>query len=87
LRGVRGIGRLISEVTIESLLWLFCAGSVNLARIESPAFFLVLEQVVCSRDFLEFCFRRLVSWMQIGMKFARQFFERVLDLFAGGRSG
>src|SRR4029079_17973029 len=87
LRRVRGIGRPVGEFAIEALLRPLCSAGIDFARIEPPAFLLVPEQVIGSRDFLELLLRRLVARMQIGVKLARQFLERVLNLLVGRGSG
>ena len=83
---MRRIGRTVGEVAIEPLLRPLRSGGVDLTRIESPSLLLVVEEVSGRRYVLEFRFRLLVAWMQIGMEFARQFLERVLDLLVGRRS-
>ena len=84
---MRGVGRPIGEVAIESLLRSLRAAGVDLARIKPPALLLVLEQIVGSRDALELRFRILVTRMEIRMEFACQFLEGVLDLLVGRGSG
>jgi hypothetical protein len=81
LRCVRGIGRTIGEVAIEPLLRPLCSAGIDLTRIELPALLLVLKQVVSSRYVLEFRLRFLIARMQIGMKFASQVLECILDIF------
>ena len=83
---MRGIGRTVGEVAIEPLLRPLRSAGIDLTRIEPPALLLVFEQVVGSRYVLELCLRLLVARMQIGMEFACQFLECVLDLLVGRRS-
>src|SRR5665647_2734484 len=80
---VRGIGRTVSEVTVEPLLRPLRSAGIDLTRIEPSTLLLVLEQVVSSRYVLKLRLRPLVARMQIGMKFACQFLECVLDFRVG----
>jgi hypothetical protein len=85
LRGVRRIGGTVGEVAIEPLLRPLGSAGIDLARIEPAALFLVLEQVVGRRYLLEACLGLLVARMQVGMEFACQLLECVLDLLVGRR--
>jgi hypothetical protein len=76
---MRGIGRAIGEIAIESLLRSLRAGGIDFTRIKPPALFLILEQVVSSRYVLKLRLRLLVARTQIGMEFACPFLECVLD--------
>ena len=84
---MRGVGRSVGEVAIESFLRPLRATGVDLTRIKLPPLLLVLKQIIGSRDVLEFCLRLLVARMEIRMKFARQLLECVLDLLVSRGSG
>jgi hypothetical protein len=81
------LGRLFArsggEVAIEPFLRPLRSAGIDLTRIEPPALLLVLEQIIGSRYVLELRLRLLVARMQIGMEFACQFLECVLDLLVG----
>ena len=83
---MRGIGRTVGEVAIEPLLRPLRSAGIDLTRIEPPALLRVFEQVVGSRYVLELSIRLLIAWVQIGMEFACQFLECVLDLLVCRRS-
>jgi hypothetical protein len=83
---MRSIGRTVGEIAIEALLRPLRPTGIDLTCIEPPTFLLVFEQIVGSRYVLELRLRLLVARMQIGMEFACQFFESVLDLLVGRRS-
>ena len=72
---MRGIGRTVGKVAIESLLRPLRSAGINLTRIESPALFRVFEQVVGRRYILELSLRLFVARMQVGTEFACQFLE------------
>src|SRR5271169_4026657 len=80
---MRCVCRTVGEIAVVPLLRPLRSSGIDLALIESSTLLLVFEQVVGSRYVLELRLRFLVVRMQIGMEFACQLLECVLDLRIG----